>query len=66
MTLAPGDTVVWTNRDIVPHTATAEDGSWTSPSLKEGESWAMIVETEVSADYLCAFHPAMRASLETR
>jgi len=29
----PGDQIRWTNRDISPHTATAEDGSWDTGEL---------------------------------
>lgn len=30
LTVAPGDTVVWVNLDLVPHTVTAKDESWDS------------------------------------
>ena len=30
-----GDTVTWVNKDIVPHTATANDKSWDSGRFKE-------------------------------
>src|SRR5690606_17213581 len=31
-----GDTIVWVNRDAVPHTATAREGAWDSGSLNTG------------------------------
>lgn len=58
-----GDTIVWTNQDFVPHTATAPDSSWTSPSLAQGERWSMVAQADLPGTYLCAFHPVMRAEL---
>src|SRR6516164_2781339 len=37
-----GDTVVFTNRDITPHTATASDGSWTTKDIASGKSEAVV------------------------
>ncbi|MEK9501229.1 cupredoxin domain-containing protein [Gaopeijia maritima] len=61
--VAPGDTVTWTNRDFVPHTATAPDSAWTSPPLAKGESWQMVVRAPGRGTYICAYHPTMRATL---
>jgi len=43
---APGDTVVWVNRDLVPHTVTAKDKSLASPS----ESQGIAIDDKVSHD----------------
>lgn len=59
----PGDTVVWVNRDLVPHTATAADSAWTSPPLARGERWRMVVRAAAAGSYLCVFHPVMEAHL---
>lgn len=58
-----GDTVTWTNRDIVPHTVTAEDGSWDSGEIASGETWTMTITAETAGSYLCVYHPTMRAAL---
>lgn len=58
-----GDTITWTNFDIVPHTATAIDHSWDSGSLKLGESFTYTVTDDMQLDYFCLFHPMMKASL---
>jgi plastocyanin len=60
---APGDTVVWTNRDIVPHTATPDAGGWDSGSIAAGASWTLVVPEEGLGAYRCAFHPTMKAAL---
>ena len=44
LTVAPGDTIVWVNRDIVPHTVTANGGTWESQTLEEGQSLEVMVE----------------------
>src|SRR5215469_1875352 len=41
--VAPGDTVVFTNRDIAPHTATAVNGSWTTKDIPRGRSETLVV-----------------------
>ncbi len=60
---APGDTVVFTNRDIVPHTATAVDGAWTTKDIAHGKSEALVVPPNGAGVYFCRYHPAMRGRL---
>ena len=60
---APGDTVVFTNRDAVPHTATAADGSWDSGEIAAGVSWRLVVPAN-GGGYACAYHPTMKGTLE--
>lgn len=59
----PGDTVVWTNHDVVPHTVTAEDGSWSSGSIEPGATWSTVVRVVDRTPYFCAFHPPMTGEL---
>ncbi len=61
--VAPGDTVVWANLDIVPHTASAEDASWDSEYLAPGAEWEMSVTADTPGRYLCRYHPTMVAVL---
>lgn len=63
LTVAPGDTVSWINRDVVPHTATAADRSWDSGTLEQGDRWSLVVEDGGSIDYTCLFHPTMSGRL---
>lgn len=64
--VAVGDTITWINRDVVPHTATAQDGSWDSGSLEQGGEWSLVVETSGPADYVCTFHPQMTGAINAR
>jgi len=59
----PGDTIQWINRDIVPHTVTANGGTWESQTLGEGQSWEVIVENNGVYSYFCEFHPNMTGVL---
>ncbi|HSE96476.1 MAG TPA: cupredoxin family copper-binding protein, partial [Methylomirabilota bacterium] len=64
LVVAPGDTVVWVNRDLVPHTLTAEDGSWDSGMLEADQPWELRVTEGMTGHYVCRFHPAMRGHVE--
>ena len=63
---APGDTVVFINRDITPHTATAVDGSWTTRDITSGKSVKFVVPAHGAAVYFCRYHPIMRGRLVIR
>lgn len=59
-----GDTVVWVNRDIVPHTATfSRDSGWKSGPLQQGDSARYVAQSEGEEPYFCEFHPSMVGKL---
>lgn len=60
---SPGDTVVFTNRDITPHTATAVDGSWTTKDINSGMSEKLAVPAIGTFAYFCVYHPEMKGQL---
>ena len=64
--VAEGDTVVWINRDAVPHTATRDGDGWDSGSLKPEQTWQLVAASRGSQPYYCAFHPVMRGELVVR
>jgi plastocyanin len=61
-----GDTVVWINRDIVPHTATAPGAGMESGSIPADGSWRYVAARRGSYVYDCTFHPNMRGVLRVR
>ena len=63
LTVKPGDRIVWTNRDIAPHTATGVDESWDTGKLAKGEAQTVTVIPDMQADYYCRYHPNMKARL---
>lgn len=58
-----GDTVVWINHDVVPHTATASGGGWDSGELAKDGQWTYVPSAAGEWDYLCALHPTMKGRL---
>ena len=64
LTVAPGDTVIWINRDIVPHTATAK--AWGTDVLTQGQSGRIVPKGSGRVDYVCNLHPTMHGKLLIR
>jgi plastocyanin len=61
-----GDWIRWENHDLVPHTVTAENGSFDSRSIEVGRTWKYHVKKRGSVFYKCSFHPTMKASFEVK
>jgi plastocyanin len=60
LTVAPGDTVVWVNRDIVPHTVTADARQFDSGSMSPSAEWSFVARARGRIPYTCTFHPTMK------
>ena len=63
LTVAPGDRVVWLNRDMVPHTATSASARFDSNEIAPGKSWTYTVRATGEFGYICTYHPLMKAIL---
>src|SRR5687768_4659164 len=61
-----GDTVTWTNRDGVAHTATAQNGSFDTGLLAEGESGSVRFRSAGTYRYVCTPHPQMTGTVVVR
>ena len=62
ITVNRGDTIVWTNLDIVSHDVTEEKAkSWTSSPITMGKTWKMAAQE--SADYYCSMHVVMKGKI---
>lgn len=62
VTAAPGDEVVWVNKDLVAHTATAA-GRFDSHTIEPGHAWRYVVRAPGNYPYRCTLHPSMKATL---
>jgi plastocyanin len=64
LTVERGDTIVWVNKDLVPHTATSEAGRFDSETIQTAKSWKFTARTKGEFAYICSFHPTMKAMLK--
>lgn len=64
--VAAGDTVVFVNRDGVPHTATSSSAGFDTGDIAAGKSRAIVVGGQGDQPYVCAYHPGMKAQLDVR
>jgi plastocyanin len=57
-----GDTVIWINKDFVPHDVTEETTQkWTSKPFNQGEQWSKVVNEDVK--YFCNLHKVMKGTI---
>ena len=63
VTVKVGGTVTWTNSEGVPHTVTANDGSFGSAQLNAGDSFEHTFTEPGTYSYYCELHPMMRATV---
>ena len=64
--VALGDTVTWTNQEIVPHTVTSDgpDASLQSPMLARDSTFTWVAKAIGTVRYHCQYHPSMIATVE--
>jgi plastocyanin len=63
VTVEVGDTVTWSNADAVPHTATADDGSFDTGTISGGASASHTFTTAGTFAYHCEVHPTMTGTV---
>ena len=54
-----GTTLVWTNRDQLAHTVTADDGAWDSGPIAPGGTWRHSFAQPGTYPFHCTPHPFM-------
>lgn len=62
-----GDTVIWKNLDIFPHTVSTPDKKKPrieSGTILSGKSFSFKLRRVGSIDYFCRFHTVMKGSLK--
>ncbi|WP_255326442.1 hypothetical protein [Sphingobium sp. EM0848] len=60
--LRVGDTLLWVNRDMFRHTATARDKSF-NVDLMAGKSGTIVLKRPGTVAFYCTFHPGMQGLL---
>jgi plastocyanin len=63
LTVAPGTTVTWTNRDDIPHTVVSSDGVLKSKVLDTDEKFSYTFAKAGTFLYFCSIHPKMTGKI---
>ncbi len=63
LTVKPGDKVTFINDDDDAHTATADDMSWDSEGLNQGQKWTHAFTKAGKVAYHCTVHPMMHGTI---
>jgi plastocyanin len=63
--LHKGDTIVWHNRDILRHSATAADRSF-DVDLPPHATARTVLKKSGSIPFVCKYHPGMRGTLKVQ
>ena len=63
LSIAAGDTVVWTNNGGDDHTATATNNAFHSGTMAPGDTFRRTFNTAGTYDYVCAFHDDMTGTV---
>jgi plastocyanin len=66
LSVHPGDTVIWVNKDIVPHTATGLVHEFNSGEIPAEHSWKHRFAKPGEISYACSFHPTMKAAISVK
>jgi plastocyanin len=61
-----GQTVTFTNDDSVPHTATLDDGSCTTPNIAGGSSDGLMFTAAGTYPIHCNVHPTIKGTITVR
>ena len=59
ITIKPGTTVIWTNRDDIPHTVVSDDKVFKSKVLDTDEKFTYTFDKAGNFPYFCSVHPKM-------
>jgi len=64
LTVKPGDTVTFSNKDNTTHTFTADDGSFDSGREAPGKSFTFAIPSSATAGTKIAFHCEIHSSMK--
>jgi len=66
ITVTPGTTVTWTNKDETPHTVSASDKSYVSKAMDTQDTFTHTFVSEGDFSYFCTLHPFMTGTVHVR
>ena len=59
----PGDTIIWVNKDMFRHTATARNGAF-NVDLPANSRGKTVIRAKGTLSFYCIYHPAMTGTLK--
>jgi plastocyanin len=63
LSVPAGTTVTWKFDDSTQHTVTADDNSFTSAPMGEGQTYTHTFDTAGTLTYHCSIHPFMKGTV---
>jgi len=63
ITVVPGTTVTWVNKEAMPHTVVDMNKGFRSKTLAKDASFSFTFATAGDYDYLCSIHPNMKGKV---
>ena len=63
LTVDKGAKITWTNEDTTDHNVVANDDTFKSESLGQGDAFSYTADKAGTYEYVCTFHPNMTATL---
>jgi plastocyanin len=66
VTVAPGTTVTWKFDDSTDHTVVADDNSFASQPMGNGQTYTHTFATAGTLSYHCSIHPFMKAMVTVK
>lgn len=66
LTVKPGDSVIWVNKDLAAHTATSSAAGFDSKAIEAGKSWKHTIRKKGDFQYGCTYHPFMKGVLRVQ
>jgi plastocyanin len=64
--IAPGTTIVWTNRDPLAHSITSDSGVWDSDLIQPDGTWSRTFTETGEFPFHCTPHPFMTGTVVVR
>ena len=63
LTAKSGERITWVNKDLFPHTATADAKAFDSKAIAPNAAWTWVAGKPGIYTYACTFHPTMKATI---
>lgn len=66
VTVSPGTKITWVNQDSTTHTVTANDKSFDSGDLSQGQKFTYTPSKAGDISYICSIHQYMKGTVHVR